>query len=361
MKKISDYHFSTREKDGGIQLILAYKVGRKWYQKTKQGFRTKREAAAGKRALLLAAEKSAKIEKDSKDMTFEEFFNGPFLTEKKNLRPRSIAIYKSVLSNIPTIRRMRLSEIGYPQLVEDLSYMRNVKGLAPLSVSRALSTLHIVFSCAKKFGAIESNPTKDIRRLHSVKEKKRVRVFTEQELGAILNQMLERGVLYYCASVLSACNGLRIGEVLGLTWDNIDFERCEMSIKKQAYRSRLRSPTFVPPKTENSVRTIPISPRSLEALEKLLEMRKEDSRLFVVSTAPFRVALNREIQKVVPGATFHALRHTFATLMLYNGADVQTVAALLGDTPQTVMTTYIHYTDDLRRGAKNLIKNVFPT
>ena len=54
-----EYTFSTRMKNGSVCLILAYKIGKKWKQKTKQGFRTQREARAYQTELLRQAESRA--------------------------------------------------------------------------------------------------------------------------------------------------------------------------------------------------------------------------------------------------------------------------------------------------------------
>lgn len=57
--------------------------------------------------------------------------------------------------------------------------------------------------------------------------------------------------------------------------------------------------------------------------------------------------------------TMHSLRHTYATRLLAEGIDVQTVAALLGDNVQTVINTYIHYSDSMRAAAAKNIEKIF--
>ena len=53
------------------------------------------------------------------------------------------------------------------------------------------------------------------------------------------------------------------------------------------------------------------------------------------------------------------MRHTYATRLLYNGVDVQTVAALLGDTVEIVISTYIHYVDEMRKNASESVSRIF--
>ena len=73
---------SHREKDGGIQLILSYKVGNKWRQKSRQGFRTKREANEAKSDLLKAAERSASLNVDLENITLRQFFDLFFFPDR---------------------------------------------------------------------------------------------------------------------------------------------------------------------------------------------------------------------------------------------------------------------------------------
>nr|WP_269148071.1 tyrosine-type recombinase/integrase [Megasphaera stantonii] len=55
----------------------------------------------------------------------------------------------------------------------------------------------------------------------------------------------------------------------------------------------------------------------------------------------------------------HVLRHTYATTLLARGVDIKTVAALLGDTVETVIKKYVHYSEEMRRNAAQNIQNIF--
>ena len=70
-------------------------------------------------------------------------------------------------------------------------------------------------------------------------------------------------------------------------------------------------------------------------------------------------ALETYIKKIVPDASIHSLRHTYATMLLANGTDIKTVSALLGDTVSTVLNVYVDYTDDMRRKAAQSIEKIF--
>lgn len=71
-----DYHFSYREKNGSVCLILSYKVGSRWRQKTRQGFKTQREARQHQDELLVAAQKEigTTLDKTLKAITLRQFW-----------------------------------------------------------------------------------------------------------------------------------------------------------------------------------------------------------------------------------------------------------------------------------------------
>ena len=71
------------------------------------------------------------------------------------------------------------------------------------------------------------------------------------------------------------------------------------------------------------------------------------------------MAINRWINKSIPGRSIHAFRHTYATNLLAHGVDVQTVAALCGDTVKTIINNYIDYTNEMRKKAAHDINRIF--
>lgn len=113
---------------------------------------------------------------------------------------------------------------------------------------------------------------------------------------------------------------------------------------------------FSQPKSRNSIRTIPMPEILVDEL--IWHIGKGNERLF-----PFKTnrssPLNRVIQRYLPDKSIHSFRHTYATTLLANGVDIQTVASLLGDNVNTVMNTYIHYCDEMRRKASKHITNIF--
>lgn len=72
-----------------------------------------------------------------------------------------------------------------------------------------------------------------------------------------------------------------------------------------------------------------------------------------------QVYINSYIHKHYPGRSLHAFRHTYATLMLHETGDINLVANLLGDTIQTVSTTYANNTKDIQLAAAKAVNDIF--
>ena len=151
--------------------------------------------------------------------------------------------------------------------------------------------------------------------------------------------------------------GARYGEIIAITWNDIDFTNKTIAINKQWVALGNNQFDYSFTKSTNGIRTIPIPPALLVILTKYKNVCTTD-RLFNFrrsnTTTP-----NRILQKYIPEKSMHAFRHTYATTLLANNVDVKTVASLLGDTVDTVIHNYIHYTDEMRLKAAESVANIF--
>ena len=101
-----EYRFSTREKNGSICLILSYKVNRKWRQKSRQGFKTKKEARAAQDDLLDAARQEAEsgASPELAGITLRDFTEKIFLRDKKtSIEYGTAVLYRQSIARVPTI------------------------------------------------------------------------------------------------------------------------------------------------------------------------------------------------------------------------------------------------------------------
>lgn len=353
-----EYTFSTRQKNGSICLILAYKVGKRWRQKTKQGFRTQREARAYQDILLQSAEKEAGLTFDPtlKDITLRQFW-GIFKRDKRQeLSFTSLRSYESCIKRLLLLLDLPIKEITAPTILNQLNQLH----VAVSTRNLTLRTIKVVMEYATVYKVVAVNPARGIKQIVSRKDKP-LKAFTKKEVAEILKSFAGNP-LAHLVILIAARTGLRMGEVLGLTWDCIDFAHSRISIKQQWGLTGPCQRGLKPCKTRNSIRTIP-APADL--MEELSRWKRSQPLQFSGMIFPpkkltsLSVHLNGWIKKNYPGRSFHAFRHTFATLLLAKTGDINLVASVLGDTVTVVSKTYVNYTQDIRDTAAESIANLY--
>ena len=185
-------------------------------------------------------------------------------------------------------------------------------------------------------------------------EEKEISVFTKKEQQLIETFCLNHKRRNYIGVVICLYTGIRLGELLALTWDDLDLNTGLLNINKTQYSAKLNSKYQIivdKPKTKKSNRVIPLS----NQLVKLLKvMKKERNSKYVITTRKLEMVGNRSYQRTfkfilkkvnVPYRNFHSLRHTFATNAIELGMDVKTLAEILGHT--NAMITLNRYSHSL--------------
>ena len=158
--------------------------------------------------------------------------------------------------------------------------------------------------------------------------------------------------------ILLLYTGIRIGEALALTWDDIDFSENLIDINKSSVyipvNGRYEVVIQNNLKTDSSMRIIPKSSKAKKALIQLKEM--SDNSNFIITTSndksPTRASIGRSLTRMARNAGIigkvetrgaHSLRHTFATMLFENGCSIKIVSELLGHCDTRVTeNTYIH-------------------
>ena len=207
-------------------------------------------------------------------------------------------------------------------------------------------------------------------------EKQPLRTMDKGDVSAFLKAI--QGDPYEIPLFVALFTGLRQGELLGLTWDCVDFKRGTLLINKQHNRVKGEKEFHFSPLKNSKARTITVGQEVLRVLEAEKQKQEHWKALLsdewsnpdnLVFTTEFGRYINnktlymnfkRIMRKLgFPQFRFHDLRHTFATLTLEAGVDVKTVSHMLGHTDAGfTMNTYMHVTDDMQKNAADKMKEV---
>ena len=236
--------------------------------------------------------------------------------------------------------------------------------LSAKSIKNIHGVLHKALQQAVLLNYIRYNPTTACVLPKIVK--KEIHPLTDQQTAQLLN--LLKGSKYEIPLTVDLFTGLREGELLGLMWDCVDFEKGTFLINKQLRRSQRKGGTyyFSPPKNNKS-RTITPAPYVMKLLQaqKVQQARQrlmagpawEDSGFVFtnefgryVSYRAIFDCFKRIVKRIgLPDARIHDLRHTYAVNCIRAGDDIKTVQSNLGHaTAAFTLDVYGHFTDDMR-------------
>lgn len=337
-----------RKRNSTWQIIISFKSGNTWKQKSKQGFATKREAKEHEEELIKSIKKQPRpINNDMAGITLSQFCEA-YLKLKKTIALGTKRNYINAVNSLQSVSNKPMHMITY------LDVQTAVSGwnMKPQTQKQYLSKLLILFRAAvHPYGIIQTNFIPDIEIPKGRNQTERLTITEEQfkKLMATTSDdiKLAIAICYY--------TGVRRGELLGLTWQDVD--RQAVTISKQLDTQHF---IYTAPKTKNSFRTIPIPIALVNMLNEYRRTKPLDiqRRLFPKPYGTY-YGMKRAIKTVDSRLSPHCLRHTYATHLLAKGMDIRTVAALLGDNVKTVINTYIHYNDDMRAAAADDIEKIF--
>jgi integrase len=266
---------------------------------------------------------------------------------------------------IPALGRIRLGRLT-PQHFQRLYQDKLAAGLSPTTVSHLHTVLHGAFAEAVRWGLLPRN----VVSLARPPRKKHVEVvaLTVEQARALL--AAAAGNRFEALFVLALKTGMRRGELLALRWEDVDLDKGMLQVRGTLRRTR-EGLTFGVPKTAASRRQVVLSPSLVAALSRH-RARQEAERqgvgdpwlnlglvfpnMFGRPMEPrdllanvYRPLLERA---GLPPITFHALRHTAATLLLSEGEHPKVVQELLGHARVSItLDRYSHMTPRLMSNA----------
>ena len=151
------YNFTIRKKDKGFQIIVAYKDGYKWKQKSKQGFKTKREAKEYGHVIVKELDKTALLTKDTelKELTFKEFADMFLEIKKAHVTHSTLTMYNHAICAYNSIHNMKLSDVK-PLHIQNVV---NKMATSPTTINSYYKVVERIFYIAiNPYKIISDNP-----------------------------------------------------------------------------------------------------------------------------------------------------------------------------------------------------------
>lgn len=250
------------------------------------------------------------------------------------------------------------------------------KGLKETTIDRIFGIIKQALDQAVNNDMIAKNPALKVKLPKREKKEARVLSVEEQKMFVEAAKRYEQPEVF----LLILATGLRIGEALALTWNDIDFENKVLHVKRTCIMRRDEKLgkyviDYALPKTEKSARDIPLLPEALEVLELTKKKQAVLADLYKSFNKENLVFCNSKGKPIWPtdirarikviteelnmkGVHVHTLRHTFATRCLENGIDLKIVQELLGhSTINTTANIYTHVLPDTKKLAIKKLEN----
>lgn len=298
-----------------------------------------------------------------------------FLHNSSKIKPSTFQRYESIYRNyikdseIAGLRTYTFTSFQLQKFYNNLFKNHSYSQLKTLN-----TILKVFFNWCIDNGYILKNPCLNIDlkgdKTEIINKKiKDVETLTEDEIKIIKNYL--NGTDFDLLFTLDLATGLRQGELLALDWNHIDLNnktiRIERSVKEvyiyDDETNKHIETIFQTPKTLNSFRTVSVPDTVVDILKKI---QKQSGLLFTDNEGrPLKGKnVSAKWTKIlkscnIPHKKFHAIRHTYASMLLKNGVDIETVAELMGHSAISITQIYLHSSKNQKQDSVNKLNNLF--
>lgn len=285
----------------------------------------------------------------------------------------------------PVLGHVLLSDLNQRMLQLFYNHKLEVEGLSRKTVINLNLFLHRVLSFAVGEGYIRTNPAESLNLSRG--QKPEIEVLTWDEQAALIQHSYKHR--YGVFVRLALFTGVRLGELLGLKWEDVDLSGKMIHIRRTLSRlNKMKRPddpsvntteiVIGTPKSQNSVRSIPVIPGMMQELLGWRAVQERDRELAGDAYMASGMVVTNELGGYIEPRTFrdyyeqilaisglkhytfHALRHTFATRAMEQGMDAKTLSMILGHySVSFTMDTYTHVQDKHKIEAMSLMDELY--
>ena len=285
----------------------------------------------------------------------------------------------------PYLGELDLKDLSPRTLQQLYNYKSEAEGLSPKTIININLFLHKALAYAVTEGYISSNPAAGVNLPRG--KKPQIQILTRDEQARLMQCSYQHRYGVFVRLVLFT--GLRLGELLGLRWEDVDAASGVLHVRRTLNRLKKgNQPVHVgeaateiviqEPKTQNSIRAIPLLPAVLQELQNWQHVQQQDAALakerycpsgFIVTNPyggiieprTFKDYYNQILQlSGLQHFTFHALRHTFASRAMEQGMDPKTLSVMMGHySVSFTLDTYAHVLNGHKQEAVALLEDLF--
>lgn len=269
--------------------------------------------------------------------------------------------HREIKKRWPKIRLCDLDHYIYQQLINDYA-----KSHEYLTVKAFHHHCKAAITDALDDGILTRDPTRHLTLKGKQPKPKKAKYLSLLDLKRVLNQLKLGGRADTDWLIfLIAKTGMRCAEALGITPKDFDFENHTLRIDK-TWDYKSTKGNFQPTKNKSSVRIIDIDPITSEQFKKLTQKADPDWPIFVPKTKRiYTSTINNRLRIYcrragVEPISVHGLRHTHASLLIYDGVSIPSVAKRLGHSNTiTTQQTYLHIVKELEaRDNQKIMENM---
>ncbi|OLN21875.1 site-specific integrase [Domibacillus antri] len=336
----------------------------------KSGFKTKKEAHIA--AAEVEAELSRGVVPHLRPEPFDKYFENWLKTFKTDVSKNTLQRYENSLETVKSYfgdqPLQNITKRSYQAFLNEYGQTH------AKSSTRKLNT-HIR-ACVRNAvdeGIIRVDFTRDAV-LSGEKskrtEEKHLEYGESQKLLKTVLSRLDQTPTYYLI-LLALTSGMRFGELVGLTRKDFDFFNSTISVTKTwGYTNKMHE-GFGPTKNEESIRVIKMDKRTMKLFEEYFENTPENIKklVFYSPASKYKVITNNTVNKMlgrlstelgIKRITIHGLRHTHASVLLYQGVSIYYVSERLGHGDiETTLNTYSHVLKELRARDEKRSADIF--
>jgi Site-specific recombinase XerD len=335
---------SIYKRDGKWRAEVNYKDGGKYKKKTKSGFKTKAEANAW--ASSIEVQKSNTTALSLGDTPFVDYYNDWVETHiNSGIKEGTARGYRiaqeTAKKYFDNYKLNEITRIVYQRFINDFASTHAVA-----TVKLRHSQIGIVLKQAFHDGIISVDPTYNVKFTGSKSRRTSLKYLEESDFFSIVHYIEKsKPDRYLFALFTMALSGVRSGEVLALTRDDIDETAKTISITKS--KTQKVPYKITTPKTKSSIRTVAMPDKFFDEYRRYIATRGDDTSLFgdkanATNLYDKFVTVQKNLG-IEPRISPHGLRHTHASYLIAHGIDISYISERLGHKDVgTTQQVYLH-------------------